>query len=174
MPSFCCLSTSVILSCYSSCPLPALTVGGPCFTNPISAQLDSIFPLNLAYLLVLPPLVHFLFMFEFSQKLLVYPCRPPVTFVRFPSHWNGPTLSSPRSLILSLNINLLSWTPASLQDSFQWDSTRQITEEAQICSSEVQVCDPDFSPAAYMQYSEHLPWSFQPRLSQPPDSSSSK
>ncbi|KAK4821027.1 hypothetical protein QYF61_012113 [Mycteria americana] len=66
------------------------------------------------HLSLLPPSVGFLFVFEFVQKLLVHPCRPPGIFARLPLCWDA--------LLLSL----------------EKYCTKQIPEEAKVCSLEVQ------------------------------------
>lgn len=40
--------------------------------------------------MLFPHLVHFLFIFEFSQQLLIHPHRPATTFTTFPAFQGGP------------------------------------------------------------------------------------
>lgn len=55
---------------------------------------------------LLPLLVHFLFISEFGQELLVPLCRPPATFACFLARWYGPflTLEEPETFFPSLKI----------------------------------------------------------------------
>lgn len=50
------------------------------FPNPIPAQPDNNSLVRLGHLLLLPLLVHFWFMSEFSLEILVHPCRHPSAF----------------------------------------------------------------------------------------------
>lgn len=52
----------------------------------------------------------------------------------------------------SLKIRQFSWTP--LQGHIPWDSTKQIPEQAKVCSPEVKSCDPAFCLVLCSQGSE--------------------
>jgi len=60
------------------------------FPKPTPASLDSVSVSLLGHLSLLPYLACICFMVEFSQELLVRPCRPPAAFAGFPAHRNGP------------------------------------------------------------------------------------
>jgi len=97
------------------------------FPNPICPSSDSISTFLLGYVTLLPPLVHFSFMSEFSQELIAYPCRSPTTFACLLVCRDGPFLSLER-MILEYQQALLD--PFSLHGRIPWDSSKQISEQA--------------------------------------------
>ncbi|KAK4810831.1 hypothetical protein QYF61_008803 [Mycteria americana] len=96
------------------------------FPNPIHARSDSNFILLGLLPLLLLPLVHF---------------RSPAPFAQFLSYGHRPFLSF-EEVILEYQPALLD--RFSLQGCILWDSSKQISEKAQVCSPEIQGCGPAF------------------------------
>lgn len=94
-----------------------------------------------------PPLVRFLFMFEFSQELLVHLCKPLAPSVSLPTHLDGPFLSLEE---VNLENQPILLNPLFVQVCLPWDSLKLIANQAKVCSPEAQG-DVWFC---------YLPWSF--------------
>jgi len=90
------------------------------FPSPIPACSDCVSIFLLGYLSLLASPVHFLFVFQFNQELLAYPCRLPAAFVRLPATFvclsapgGGPFLSL-EEVVLENQPALLDLFPLSL------------------------------------------------------------
>lgn len=100
-------------------------------------------------------------MYEFSQELLVHLHRPPTTLAWIPVAWDGPFLSQ-EEVILENKPALLD--PSSLQDDIPWDSSKQVPEQAKVCSPEVWGYKPAICLVSLRILNSTILWSLQPRL----------
>lgn len=109
-----------------------------------------------------------LLVFEFSQELLLYPCRPPFTFASLSACWDG-TLFSLEVLEKSLKNywKTILLGSSFLQDRIPKDSSRQVPKQAKIRSHEVQVCDSSAHLVSFSVLSSHILQSPQGHISFP-------
>lgn len=132
------------------------------FPNPIPVHLENISKYLVGYLSLLPTLVYFLFIFQFSSGS---PCSSQDLL---PALHGFPLKGMDQSQTWrrwSLKINWLFWSSSSLYGSIPRYSSKQFFEQSKVCSSEVQGCDPIiclflFSWDAELYHS----WSPQPSL----------
>lgn len=95
---------------------------------------------------------HFLFMLGSGAPCSS--CRPPATFAPFHTCQDGP--------FLSLQEEIFENQPAFVDSSFlqgciPWHSTKQVPEQAKVCSLEVQDCDSAFLSCSLLSGAWTLP-----------------